>query len=175
MKWEIQRSDLLSKLPYGKNNGVATEYEVNTYLPLECPASAAWVHLYWKVTSVVHCSEGGRCGVALGECTCRRRSTVNLSKQLYRLIFSYEKELISLQYLIGLCAPWSEIMSCCPNSNLYVNMLFKRACNFQVFLYFVIFCPILAEFCQHWHSMATTHCMSMLAGFCQDLAENHEI
>ena len=47
--------------------------------------------------------------------------------------------------------------------------------NIRVFLYFLIFCQILAEFCQHWHSMVATHCMSMLAGFCQDLAENYEI
>ena len=44
-----------------------------------------------------------------------------------------------------------------------------------VFLYFMIFCQIMAESCQHWHTMGRNHWMSMLAEFCQDLAENYEI
>ena len=44
--------------------------------------------------------------------------------------------------------------------------------NNRVFLYFVIFCQILAESCQNWHTMGWNHWMSMLAEFCQDLAEN---
>ena len=46
---------------------------------------------------------------------------------------------------------WARRLSITKNRNLPQNFAVKRA-N-RVFLYFLIFCQILAEFCQHWHSM----------------------
>ena len=45
----------------------------------------------------------------------------------------------------------------------------------RVFLYLDISCQIVAESCQHWHLTGGNHWMSMLVGFCHDLAGNAEI
>ena len=57
-----------------------------------------------------------------------------------------------------------------------LNVLFDLACKqfCRVFLYFLIFCQILTESCQHWHSMVAS-IVSVLTGFCQDLAENYDL
>ena len=50
--------------------------------------------------------------------------------------------------------------------NVLLDLACKQFC--RVFLYFLIFCQILTESCQHWHSMVATHCVSayrILPGF----------
>ena len=111
-----------------------------------------------------------------------KKVSIHCKPYCYHALCGYSiMKLIELQLPVGTSSSHSEFSSQkhdkssipkVTHLDFCVRCRMLNSSRIRVFLYFVIFCLILAESCQHWYTMGRNHWMSMLAEFCQYLAEN---